>query len=57
MARIHKITVQKCLNDLDNHDALVTDLEPDIHDCEVKCDFGSITLDEGSESDRGYIKI
>ena len=33
---------QKDLNDLDNHDGVVTHLEPDILDCEVKWNLGSI---------------
>ena len=30
------------LNDLDNHDSVITHLEPDILDCEVKWVLGSI---------------
>ena len=30
-------------NDLDNHDGVVTHLEPDILECEVKWALGSIT--------------
>ena len=36
MARIHRRTVQK---DPDNHDGVITDLEPDILECEVKWAF------------------
>ena len=36
VARIHRRTVQKYLNDLDNHDVVITHLEPDILECEVK---------------------
>ena len=43
MARIHKRTVQKRSNDLDNPDGVVTHLEPDIQKCEVKWALGSIT--------------
>ena len=32
MARIHR-TVQKGLNDMDNHDGVITHLEPDILEC------------------------
>ena len=28
---------KKDLHDLDNHDGVITDLEPDILECEVKC--------------------
>ena len=34
---------KKDLNDLDNHDGVVTHLEPDFLECEVKWAFGSIT--------------
>ena len=33
---------KKGLNDLDNHDAVVTRLEPDILDCQVKLALESI---------------
>ena len=32
------------LEDLDNHNGVVTHLEPDILECEVKCALGSITM-------------
>ena len=34
---------KKDLNDPDNHDGVVTHLEPDILECEVKWALGSIT--------------
>ena len=37
VARIHRRTVQKNLHDQDNHDGVITHLEPDILECEVKC--------------------
>ena len=33
----------KVLNDPNNHSGVVTHLEPDILECEVKCTLGSIT--------------
>ena len=36
---------KKCLNDLDNHDGVVTHLEPDLLECEVKWTLGNITLE------------
>ena len=36
MARIHRRTVQKNLQDPDNHDGVITHLESDILECEVK---------------------
>ena len=35
---------KKVLNDPDNHDDVVTHLEPDILGCEVRWAFGSITM-------------
>ena len=39
------------LNGLDNHDGVVTYLEPDILKCEVRWALGSITANKSSESD------
>ena len=39
---------QEDLNDLDNHDGVVTHLEPDMLDCEVKWNLGSITTNKVS---------
>ena len=50
MARIH-ITVQKGLNDPDNHDGGITYLEPDILKSEVKWALGSITTNKASGGD------
>ena len=52
MARIHRRTVQKYLNDPDNHDGVITHLEPDILECEVKWALGSITTSKASGGDR-----
>ena len=51
MARIHRRTVQKNLHDQDNHDGVITHLEPDILECEVKA-LGSITMNKASGGDR-----
>ena len=51
MARIHRRTVQKDLNDPDNQDGVVTHLERDILECEVKWALGSITMSKASGSD------
>ena len=37
---------KKDLHDLDNHDGLITHLEPDILECEVKWALGSITMNK-----------
>ena len=39
------------LNDPDNHDGVVTHLEPNILECEVKWALGSITTNKASGSD------
>ena len=39
------------LNDPDNHDGVITHLEPDILECEVKWVLGSITMNKASGSD------
>ena len=51
MARIHRRTVQKDLHDPDNHDGVITDLEPDILGCEVKWALESITMNKASGGD------
>ena len=38
-------------NDPDNHDGVITHLEPDSLECKVKCVLGSITMDKASGSD------
>ena len=50
MARIHR-TIQKDLRDPDNHDGVITHLEPDILECQVKWALGSITANEASGGD------
>ena len=50
MARIHR-TVQKDLYDLDNHDGVITHLQPDILECEVKWALESITTNKSSGGD------
>ena len=51
MARIHRRTIQKDLNDPDNHDGLITHLEPDILKCKVKWALESITMNKASWGD------
>ena len=48
MARIHRRTVQKDLHDPDNHDGVLTHLEPDILEYEVKWALGSIAMSKAS---------
>ena len=42
---------KKDLKDPDNHDDVITHLEPDILECEVKWALGSITVNKASGSD------
>ena len=51
MGRIHGRTVQKNLHDPDNHNGVITHLEPDILECEVKWALGSITMNKPSGGD------
>ena len=51
MARIHRRTVQKDHHDPDNHDGVITHLEPDILEGEVKGALGSITMNKASGGD------
>ena len=47
------------LSDKDNHDAVITHLEPEILECEVKWALGSITMNkarEVMEFQLGYFK-
>ena len=42
---------KKDLQDLDNPDGVITHLEPDILECEVKWALGSITMNKASGGD------
>ena len=42
---------KKDLHNPDNHDGVITDLEPDILECEVKWALGSITTNKASGGD------
>ena len=42
---------KKDLHDPDTHDGVITHLEPDILECEVKWAFGSITMNKASGGD------
>ena len=42
---------KKDLHDPDNHNGVITHLEPDILECEVKWALGSITMDKASGGD------
>ena len=51
MERIHRRIIQKDLHDPDNHDGVITHLEPDILECEVKWALGCITMKKANGGD------
>ena len=48
---------RKGLNEPDNHDGVVSLLEPDILECEVKWALGSIITNKGGKSDRIWAEL
>ena len=48
---------KKELHDPDNHNGVITDLEPDILECEVKCALESITTNKASGGDRIPVEL
>ena len=48
---------KKDLHDLDNHEDVITNLEPDILECEVKWSFESITTNKASGSDGTAVEL
>ena len=48
---------KKDLHDPDNYDAVITHLEPDILECEVKCALGSITTNKASGGDGILVEL
>ena len=51
MVRIYRRTIQKDLHDPDNHNGVITHLEPDILECKVKLALESITTNKASGGD------
>ena len=51
MARIHRRIIQKGLYDPDDHDGVITHVEPDILECEVKWALESIITNKASGGD------
>ena len=51
MARIPEELYKKDFHDPDNHDGVITHLEPDILECEIKWALGSITMNKASGGD------
>ena len=48
---------KKGLHDPDNHDGVITDLEPDILECEVKWALENITTNKASGGDRIPVEL
>ena len=48
---------KKDLHDTDNHDGVITHLEPGILECEVKEALGSITMNKASGGDRIPVEL
>ena len=46
-----KVKYKKDLHDPDNHDGVITHLEPDILECKMKWALGSITMNKASGGD------
>ena len=57
MARIHKELYKKDLCDPDNHNGVITHLEPNILECEVKWALGNITKNKASGGDRIPVEL
>ena len=51
MVRIQEELYKKDLHDPNNHDGVITGVEPDILECEVKWALGSITTNKAGGSD------
>ena len=52
-----ELPYKKDLNDLDNHDGVITHLESDILECEVKWALGSISMNKASRGDGISVKV
>ena len=48
---------KKDLHDPDNHNGVITHLEPDILECEVKWALGSITMNKASGGDEIPVEV
>ena len=57
MARIHRELYKIDFNDVDNHDGVITHLEPDILECKVKWALGNITMNKVSGGDGILVEL
>ena len=51
MGKYTKELYKKYLHDTDNHDGVITHLEPDILECKVKWALGTITMNKAIGGD------
>ena len=51
MAKIHENYTKKDLHDPDNHEGVITHVEPDILECEVKWALENATMNKASGGD------
>ena len=56
-SRSQKVIYKKDLNDPDNHNDVISHLEPDILECKVKWTLGSITMNKISGGDRILVEL
>ena len=54
---MHRKLYKKDLQDPDNHNGVITHLEPDILECEVKWALESITTNKASGGDRIPVEL
>ena len=54
---MHRRTVQKDLHDPDNHNGVITHLEPDILECEVTWALGNIIRKKATRADRIPVEL
>ena len=57
MAEYTEELYKRDLHDPDNHDGVITHLEPDILECEVKWALGNITMNKASGGDRIPVEL
>ena len=53
----HTEELYKKVHDPDNHNGVITHLEPDIPECEVKWALGSISMNKASGGDRIPVEL
>ena len=54
---MHRRIIQKKLYDPDNHDGVITHLQPNILECQIKWALGSITTNKASGGDGNLVEL